>query len=53
MIAACYTGVDLLDVRPGGTNASAQTYASLAIELTDASVREFSNGDLMAAWREN
>ena len=37
----------------GQSDAPIHTYASLAIEFTDADVRNFANGDLIALWREN
>ena len=52
IIAACYTGTNFLARGPGGSDAPADTIASLAIELTDADVRSFENQQLIDAWRQ-
>lgn len=51
VIAACYTGVDFLDSFNESAGQSAQTFASLAIELADASERAYSIDKLLSTWR--
>ncbi len=51
VLAACYTGVNFLQRGPVADQPTS-TIASLAVEFTDGDEREFSNDDLLTAWRE-
>lgn len=50
VLAACYTGVNFLQRGPVADQSTA-TIASLAVEFTDGDEREFSNDELLGAWR--